>query len=802
MATLANLVVRINGNTAGLTKAVGAAETRVGTFNTKASGAFRSIGNSARTAAGQVPILGGALNALLTPAGLAAGAAGAISIGLGKAVAKSLELGRSLGELREKTGVSAEALQIYQRAVEEGNGKVDALATTLVRLTTSIGNANQGNAAAQQSFDALGLSWTNLAQLSPERALAEVVGRANEVLEPTDRAAVLAGILGRSYSELGGFATLTGAEIATLTEKLSANAVVMSEEAVANVDAYDEAWRNLRDSMGGASTDVGGKVVPQLTTLMNFTSGTVIPVVGTVAEGFNKADQAIFGWAYQATQAQQPTANMYGALDDVTVAADKARGSLDEAANSMGRIDTHATDVAGVYNSLADTGIRVAESSDKIKKSIEDQRQAVLDAANAQDDMFGGMKEGAMTLAELETKLANAEKAVADKTAAVEAAETALTAYDLDVEEAAKSTLSLEEKTKLAETAQKNLETATTALETAMESKKATAEEVETATENWKTAVDAATSAQGLLEQATKDAKAAADNKKTAVEQAEAALANYKLELDRAAQATASLEEKTKLAKTAEDNLKTATAALDLAMADKKATAEEVTEALKAWEKALGDLKFAQDNLKQSTDAATEAAKRQQAVTGGGGGTGGGSTGVGGGRTGGSSGDGGTFGKEDQRIFTSRLALDRAGEQFVRLGTNYWTNQGMPPLPPERIPPGLDAYGNLVKVPETLAPLKAHRVTESAIQAAYGTVPPGLEWLAKGGIVRRMTNAIIGEAGPEAVIPLDRMGEVLGSDAAGGGDVVHINFYGDVYGVDDFDRRVDEARLRFARRGN
>ena len=36
--------------------------------------------------------------------------------------------------------------------------------------------------------------------------------------------------------------------------------------------------------------------------------------------------------------------------------------------------------------------------------------------------------------------------------------------------------------------------------------------------------------------------------------------------------------------------------------------------------------------------------------------------------------------------------------------------------------------------------------------------------MAKGGVVSSPTNAIIGEAGPEAVIPLDRMGG-MGSDA-------------------------------------
>jgi hypothetical protein len=47
---------------------------------------------------------------------------------------------------------------------------------------------------------------------------------------------------------------------------------------------------------------------------------------------------------------------------------------------------------------------------------------------------------------------------------------------------------------------------------------------------------------------------------------------------------------------------------------------------------------------------------------------------------------------------------------------------------------------------------------------------PRIPALAEGGIVRDATLALIGEAGPEAVIPLDRLGDT----AAGGGMVVNV----------------------------
>ena len=69
---------------------------------------------------------------------------------------------------------------------------------------------------------------------------------------------------------------------------------------------------------------------------------------------------------------------------------------------------------------------------------------------------------------------------------------------------------------------------------------------------------------------------------------------------------------------------------------------------------------------------------------------------------------------------------------------------------------------------------------------------PEIPKLAKGGIVRSPTLALIGEAGPEAVVPLGRGGGVGG---------VTINILGPTYGFDDFEERVTEAIQDGVRRG-
>ena len=70
---------------------------------------------------------------------------------------------------------------------------------------------------------------------------------------------------------------------------------------------------------------------------------------------------------------------------------------------------------------------------------------------------------------------------------------------------------------------------------------------------------------------------------------------------------------------------------------------------------------------------------------------------------------------------------------------------------------------------------------------------PEIPALAQGGIVKSPTLAMIGEAGPEAVVPLGRGG--------GMGANITINIMGATYGFDDFENKVAEAIKDGVRRG-
>ncbi|MCA9540545.1 MAG: hypothetical protein KC620_16710 [Myxococcales bacterium] len=68
--------------------------------------------------------------------------------------------------------------------------------------------------------------------------------------------------------------------------------------------------------------------------------------------------------------------------------------------------------------------------------------------------------------------------------------------------------------------------------------------------------------------------------------------------------------------------------------------------------------------------------------------------------------------------------------------------------------------------------------------------PPDIPYLARGGIVMKPTLAVVGEAGPEAVIPLSKM-------RAGMGGGINVHIHGDVYARDEAEARRSAGWLGY-----
>ena len=110
-----------------------------------------------------------------------------------------------------------------------------------------------------------------------------------------------------------------------------------------------------------------------------------------------------------------------------------------------------------------------------------------------------------------------------------------------------------------------------------------------------------------------------------------------------------------------------------------------------------------------------------------------------------------------------------------------------------------DALDKKVKA-DVQAEIDLYTELSKAVSTAYGakatnlvSTPKSIPKMAEGGIVSSPTIAMIGEAGAEAVVPLNKMGSMSGV-------TVHVNVYGDVSG-DELVNKVEQVlidRLKFS----
>ena len=245
MATLANLVVRITGNTASLNKAVSKAETRMGKFSKAGSKALKAVGTAAK--------------------GLAIGGAAAL-VGFGIAGVKAfVSLGDELDKMSKRTGFSVEALGELKFAAEQSGASLETIEKAAKRMASTVFDAGLGLKSTTDSLDALGISVADLQGLSPEQQFQLFANALSGVEDASTRAALAQDIFGRSGTELLPLFTQGEQGMAALREQAQQLGVVMSGDAATAAADFADAQNELKSALSGVFLEVGSKIVPKLT---------------------------------------------------------------------------------------------------------------------------------------------------------------------------------------------------------------------------------------------------------------------------------------------------------------------------------------------------------------------------------------------------------------------------------------------------------------------------------------------------------------------------------------------------------
>jgi hypothetical protein len=218
---------------------------------TDARAKFRIEGEDA-TAAAFRSAIGRAQSASKQISNAFSGAFAGLSVGLAVGFAKSMfNAADAISDAAKRAHAGADEFARLAYAANQADVDTSTLEVGVAKLSKTIGEAANGTPAAVKALADLGLKAIDLVGIPLPEKIAILSDRLKTLGSDEQRAAVAAGIMGRSVAELMPLFD-QGAEA---TRKFSEEAHGMSERTRIGIGALDEAYKHLWDNIKGGVAD-------------------------------------------------------------------------------------------------------------------------------------------------------------------------------------------------------------------------------------------------------------------------------------------------------------------------------------------------------------------------------------------------------------------------------------------------------------------------------------------------------------------------------------------------------------------
>ncbi len=192
--------------------------------------------------------VGGAL------AGGAAAAITAVGVAAVGAAASMISYSSNIVDLADKHRMTTDAVQKFGFAARQSGTDINSLLAASSKLSKNLGDGSKETA---QSIAALGLSFDQLRNSSPEQQLSSVLKAVSAIKNPAEQAAIGAQLLGKGFREV----LLVGPDLEQLTRRAEELGLVLSEKDLRaaeelgdSIDALGEMFMALVNNVGAAIT--------------------------------------------------------------------------------------------------------------------------------------------------------------------------------------------------------------------------------------------------------------------------------------------------------------------------------------------------------------------------------------------------------------------------------------------------------------------------------------------------------------------------------------------------------------------
>ena len=244
------------------------------------------LGDSADDASGKnqafLSVMAGAAktlgNVVVAGAKLAAKALLEVGKAAANATREGFELSKEAGKyaddiatLSTQTGVSQSSLQQWTYASNFVDTSVDSIASSMTKLTQTMGNALNGSSEASDKFATLGVSITDVhgRLRSTEDVFWDAIDALGKIENPAERDAAAIALFGESAQKLNPLIEAGREGFEALNAEAERLGTVFSDDEIATMGGFDDAMQRNSQAVSGLKNAIGLALIPAFQPLVN-----------------------------------------------------------------------------------------------------------------------------------------------------------------------------------------------------------------------------------------------------------------------------------------------------------------------------------------------------------------------------------------------------------------------------------------------------------------------------------------------------------------------------------------------------
>ena len=262
----------------------------LGDESDKAESKLKKLSKSAGGAAINVAKIG----AKATVAGMVAvsTAVAGTTVAMFKSARASSEYADNLNTLSAQTNINAKTLQELEYAMKFIDVDVETVTGSMAKLIKNMDNAQKGSKDVAEAFERLGVNFEDSSGnlRSNQEVFYEAIDALGQIKNETERDAMAMRLFGKSAQDLNPLIKAGAEQLKTLSDEAHKMGAVLSEDALADLQKFDDTMQKVESQVGGLKKNFGTFSAGAFLDTMTGVSDVLDEVNSIFADGFQRED--------------------------------------------------------------------------------------------------------------------------------------------------------------------------------------------------------------------------------------------------------------------------------------------------------------------------------------------------------------------------------------------------------------------------------------------------------------------------------------------------------------------------------